>query len=104
MILEQPEDGLTLALGLMVVEDEEDDEVGVDFMLKCLEQKPRLCDSLVQSSFEHNRLHCLPLNFLRIPLADETISPFLYLLRLTMDGSVDDVPDSLPPNAEMEFK
>ena len=81
-------------------------ELLTDFMLKCREQKPRLCDSLVQSSFEHNRLHCLPLNFLRIPLADDTISPFLYLFGFTIPESVDNEapPVSLPPNDEMEFK
>ena len=48
------------------------------FKLRCLEQYPRLWDSLEQPSLEHNLRHCLPLNFLRIPLGVETTSPFLY--------------------------
>ena len=46
---------------------------------RCREQNPRRCDSLVQPSLEHNRRHCLPLNFLRIPFGAETMSPFLNL-------------------------
>lgn len=47
--------------------------------LRCLEQYPRRWDSLVQPSLEQSRRHCLPLNFLRIPLGLDTTSPFLYL-------------------------
>ena len=47
--------------------------------LRCLEQYPRRWDSFEQPSFEHSLLHCFPLNFFRIPLGVETMSPFLYL-------------------------
>lgn len=45
---------------------------------KCLEQYPRRCDSFMHPSLEHSLLHCLPLNFLRIPFGVHTTSPFLY--------------------------
>ena len=45
---------------------------------RCREQYPRRCDSLLHPSLEHNRLHCLPLNFLRTPFSIWTMSPFLY--------------------------
>ena len=47
--------------------------------LRWREQYPLRCDSLEQPSLEQSRLHCFPLNFLRIPLGVETTSPFLYL-------------------------
>ena len=48
-------------------------------MLRCRLQKPRRCDSLLQPSLLHRRRHCLPLNFLRMPLGVDTTSPLLYL-------------------------
>ena len=47
--------------------------------LRWREQYPLRCDSLEHPSLEQSRLHCFPLNFLRIPLGVETTSPFLYL-------------------------
>ena len=47
--------------------------------LRWREQYPLRCDSLEQPSLEQSRLHCFPLNFLRMPLGVETTSPFLYL-------------------------
>lgn len=52
----------------------------IDFPFKdrCREQYPLRCDSLLQLSREHSRLHCFPLNFFRMPLGIWTMSPFLY--------------------------
>lgn len=52
--------------------------ISLVLMDKCLEQYPRRCDSFIQPSLEHSLLHCLPLNFLRMPLGVHTTSPFLY--------------------------
>lgn len=46
---------------------------------RCLEQYPLRWDSFVQPSRLHKRLHCFPLNFLRMPFGVDTISPFLNL-------------------------
>lgn len=50
------------------------------------EQYPRRCDSFMQPSREHSRLHCFPLNFLRMPLGVHTTSPFLYFCCAAVSG------------------
>ena len=40
----------------------------------------------MQPSLEHSRLHCLPLNFFRIPLGVQTTSPFLYFCWAAVRG------------------
>lgn len=71
---------------------------------RCLEQYPRRWDSFEQPSLEHSLLHCLPLNFLRIPVGVHTTSPFLYFCWAAVSGvrdredeeEVEPDPDPLP--------
>lgn len=52
--------------------------ISLVLMDRCREQYPRRWDSFMHPSLEHSRLHCLPLNFLRMPFGVQTTSPFLY--------------------------
>lgn len=87
--------------------------ISLVLMDRCLEQYPRRWDSLEQPSLEHSLLHCLPLNFLRIPVGVHTTSPFLYFCWAAVSGvrgledeeDVEPVPDPLllpavPPEEE----
>lgn len=60
----------------------------ISFVLieRCLEQYPRRWDSLEQPSREQRRLHCFPLNFLRMPVGVQTTSPFLYFCWAAVSG------------------
>ena len=56
----------------------------------------------MQPSLEHSRLHCLPLNFFRIPLGVQTTSPFLYFCWAAVRGvrarAAGAAPRFLPPH------
>lgn len=64
------------------------DMLSISFVLidRCLEQYPLRCDSFMHPSREHSRLHCFPLNFLRIPFGVQTTSPFLYFCCAAVKG------------------
>ena len=51
---------------------------------------------------EHKRRHCLPLNFLRMPLGPATTSPFLYFCGVPV--SERGPPPAEPPDAEAPGK
>lgn len=70
---------------------------------RCLEQYPRRCDSFIQPSREHSLLHCLPLNFLRIPLGVHTTSPFLYFCCASERGVLErgEVEEDPPPEVRV---
>ena len=61
-----------------------------------------------QSSLEHSRRHCLPLNFFLIPFAADTMSPFLYLFGVVelpfveAEATEDDEADSGPEETASE--
>lgn len=79
-------------------------------MERCLEQYPRRWDSLEHPSLEHSLLHCLPLNFFRIPVGVHTTSPFLYFCCAAVSGvrdreedeEVDPDPEPPPPAEDPE--
>lgn len=81
--------------------------ISLVLMERCLEQYPRRWDSLEQPSLEHSLLHCLPLNFLRMPVGVHTTSPFLYFCWAAVSGvrereeeeEVEPDPDPPPPPA-----
>lgn len=60
-----------------------------------------------QPSLEHSLLHCLPLNFLRMPVGVQTTSPFLYFCWAAVSGvrerdEAEPDPDPLPPTPPLE--